>query len=100
VGYAGYGPVPCLRPSQQHKNTRLTFFKNTVIIVQMQTINHLNETVKQDRVLGMLSPAELSQHSNAALGRLALAVTERNSTGGTVNYSRTHHRHARSHTRR
>jgi hypothetical protein len=36
---------------------------------------------------------------NAALLRLATAVRDRNTNASTVNYSRMHHRHARSHTR-
>lgn len=49
---------------------------------------------------GKLSPADLRNHANPAFARLAVFVEERNETAGAANYSRTHHRHNRSHTRR
>jgi hypothetical protein len=48
----------------------------------------------------VITPEQLIPSANPALLRLAAAVKERDATGSTVNYSRMHHRHARSHTRR
>lgn len=49
---------------------------------------------------GVVTPERLIPTGNPALLRLAEAVKERDANGATVNYSRMHHRHARSHTRR
>jgi hypothetical protein len=49
---------------------------------------------------GTLSPLDFRGRANAALDRLAVAVEERNANAETANYSRMHHRHARSHTRK
>lgn len=42
----------------------------------------------------------LAQSSHPALSRLSTLVQERNAVADTVNYSRMHHRHNRSHTRK
>jgi len=49
---------------------------------------------------GTLAPEVLRAQANPALARLATAVAAREAEAETTNYSRTHHRHARSHTRR
>jgi hypothetical protein len=66
----------------------------------METIILPTKVPAQKGLQGMLSPAELHNQANPAFARLAAVVEERNAGAGAVNYSRTHHRHARSHTRR
>ena len=66
----------------------------------METNTLLTKSSEQVEPEGMLSPAELRRQTNPALTRLALVVEDRNTEDGATNYSRTHHRHARSHTRR
>lgn len=57
-------------------------------------------SLKAGATHGTLSPATLDSHTNPALRRLATAIVERDTATDLQNYSRMHHRHARSHTRK
>jgi hypothetical protein len=68
----------------------------------MQAMANTNQAIplKIDATHGGLSPTTLKSQANPALRRLGDAVADRNVVTDVTNYSRTHHRHARSHTRK
>jgi hypothetical protein len=47
-----------------------------------------------------LTPERLIKASNPAVARLASVVEKRDNVDSVLNYSRLHHRHSRSHTRK
>lgn len=55
---------------------------------------------EQSRTHLAVTPQRLITSTNPAVARLAAAVEQRDSADPVANYSRMHHRHARSHTRK
>jgi uncharacterized protein (DUF885 family) len=71
-----------------------------LILSTLQAIHMLQESLKTEAKPGAVTPDVLCTSTHPALRRLAKAVEERNADGETVAYTRMHHRHARSHTRK